>query len=175
MLTKSGAKLLDFGLARSSAALGGVSGSTEMPTEAKPLTTASTVLGTFQYMAPEQLEGAEADARTDIFALGALVYEMATGRRAFDGKSKTSLIAAILQSQPRPISEIVPVMPPTLDHVVRKCLEKDPDDRWQSARDVASELRFVAEAGSQAGAPATRALRRPAPTAPPSSRRLTPP
>src|SRR4030095_10717163 len=98
-------------------------------------------------MAPEQLEGAEADARTDIFALGALLYEMATGKRAFEGKSKTSLIAAILSQQPPPISQGAPVMPPALDHVARKCLEKDPDDRWQSARDVASELRWIAEAG----------------------------
>ena len=105
-------------------------------------------------MAPEQLEGAEADARTDIFAFGALLYEMATGRRAFDGKSKTSLIAAILSTQPPPISSIQPVMPPALDHVVKKCLEKDPDDRWQSAHDVANELRWIGEAGSQAGVPA---------------------
>jgi eukaryotic-like serine/threonine-protein kinase len=160
MLTKTGAKLLDFGLARTGAAVAGLSGSTELPTEARPLTTAGTVLGTFQYMAPEQLEGTEADARTDIFGLGALLYEMATGRRAFEGKSRTSLIAAILSTQPPPISSVQPVMPPALDHVVRKCLEKDPDDRWQSAHDVASELRWIAEAGSQAGVPATLSLRR---------------
>jgi eukaryotic-like serine/threonine-protein kinase len=159
-LTKAGAKLLDFGLARTGVAGDAVSGSTEMATEAKPLTTAGTVLGTFQYMAPEQLEGRDADARTDIFALGALLYEMATGRRAFDGKSRTSLIAAILASQPPPISSVQPVMPPALDHVVRRCLEKDPEDRWQSARDVASELRWIAEAGSQAGVPATLSVRR---------------
>jgi len=160
MLTKAGAKLLDFGLARSGAGLGGVSGSTALPTEAKPLTSVGTVLGTFQYMAPEQLEGAEADPRTDIFALGALLYEMATARRAFEGKSKTSLIAAILSTQPPPISSVQPVMPPALDHVVKKCLEKDPDDRWQSAHDVASELRWIGEAGSQAGVPTTLSLRR---------------
>jgi eukaryotic-like serine/threonine-protein kinase len=160
VLTRTGAKLLDFGLARTGAGLGGPSGSTELPTEMKPLTTAGTVLGTFQYMAPEQLEGTEADARTDIFALGALLYEMATARRAFEGKSKTSLIAAILASQPPPISSIQPVMPPALDHVVKKCLEKDPDDRWQSAHDVASELRWVGEAGSQAGVPTTLSVRR---------------
>jgi eukaryotic-like serine/threonine-protein kinase len=159
MLTKTGAKLLDFGLARSGAG-NGLSTSTELPTEARPLTTAGTVLGTFQYMAPEQLEGQEADPRTDIFALGALLYEMATARRAFEGKSKTSLIAAILTTQPPPISTIQPVMPPALDHVVRKCLEKDPADRWQSARDVASELRWIGEAGSQAGVPATVTIRR---------------
>jgi serine/threonine protein kinase/Tol biopolymer transport system component len=159
-ITKTGAKLLDFGLARSATAEEPLSGTTEMPTEARPLTTAGTVLGTFQYMAPEQLEGREADARTDIFALGALVYEMATARRAFDGRSKTSLVAAILSSQPPPISSVQPVMPPALDHVVRKCLEKDPDDRWQSAKDVASQLRWIAEAGSQAGVPATVSVRR---------------
>ena len=160
MLTKAGAKLLDFGLARPGAGLGGVSGSTALPTEAKPLTSVGTVLGTFQYMAPEQLEGAEADPRTDIFALGALLYEMATARRAFEGKSKTSLIAAILSTQPPPISSVQPVMPPALDHVVTKCLEKDPDDRWQSAHDVASELRWIGDAGSQAGVPTTLSLRR---------------
>jgi Tol biopolymer transport system component len=155
MLTKAGAKLLDFGLARSGVGLGVATGSTELPTEAKPLTAEGTVVGTIQYMAPEQLEGAEADARTDIFALGALVYEMATGRRAFEGKSKTSVIAAILSSQPPPISQVQPVIPSALDHVVNKCLEKDPDERWQSARDVASELRWIGEAGSRAGMPAT--------------------
>ncbi len=160
MLTKAGAKLLDFGLARTGAGIGGVSGSTELPTEVKPLTTAGTVLGTFQYMAPEQLEGLDADARTDVFALGALLYEMATGRRAFDGKSKTSLIAAILASQPPPISSVQPVMPPALDHVVTRCLEKDPDDRWQSAHDVASELRWIDAVGSQTGAPAVVTSRR---------------
>jgi Tol biopolymer transport system component len=160
MLTRSGAKLLDFGLARSAAGPDGDRGSTELPTEVKPLTAAGTVLGTFQYMAPEQLEGQEADPRTDIFALGALLYEMATGRRAFDGKSRTSLIAAILSTQPPPISQVQPVMPPALDHVVRKCLEKDPEDRWQSASDVASELRWVGEAGSQAGVSAIVSVRR---------------
>jgi eukaryotic-like serine/threonine-protein kinase len=160
MLTKGGAKLLDFGLARSAGGIVGLTSSTQLPTEAKPLTSAGTLVGTFQYMAPEQLEGAEADARTDIFALGSLLYEMATGKRAFEGKSKTSLIAAILSTQPPSISSVQPVMPPALDHVVRRCLEKDPDDRWQSAHDVASELRWIGEAGSQAGVPAPLALRR---------------
>ena len=152
VITKSGAKLLDFGLAKSSAASSpaiNVDGATAQ----KPLTQEGTILGTFQYMAPEQLEGQEADARTDIFALGALLYEMATGRRAFEGKTKTSLIAAIVSSQPEPISSIAPMSPPLLDHVVRKCLEKDPDDRWQSAHDVMSELQWIGEAGSQAGLP----------------------
>ncbi len=111
-------------------------------------------------MAPEQLAGAEAGPRTDIFALGTVLYEMATGRRAFEGKSKTSLVAAILSAQPPPVSSLQAEVPPALDHVVRKCLEKDPDDRWQSVHDVASELRWIAEAGSQAGVPATVAVRR---------------
>jgi Tol biopolymer transport system component len=155
MLTRAvGAKLLDFGLAKTATETGPpIDGLTSLPTQVKPLTTEGTILGTFQYMAPEQLEGIEADARTDIFALGALLYEMTTGRRAFEGKNKTSLIAAIVSSQPPPISSVQPMTPPALDHVVRKCLEKDPEDRWQSAGDVASQLRWIAEAGSQAGAP----------------------
>ncbi len=152
MLTKSGAKLLDFGLARTAAeAQSPVQGMTSHPTQVRPLTQEGVILGTFQYMAPEQLEGQEADARTDIFALGAVLYEMMTGRRAFEGKSKTSLIAAIVSSQPAPISAVVPVAPPALDHVVRRCLEKEPEDRWHSAHDVAGELRWISEAGSQAG------------------------
>ncbi|HEX7707944.1 MAG TPA: protein kinase [Thermoanaerobaculia bacterium] len=152
MLTKSGAKLLDFGLAKSAAKGGGViEGLTTLPTEARPLTQEGTILGTFQYMAPEQLEGLEADARTDIFALGALLYEMTSGQRAFKGESRTSLIAAIVSSQPAPVTTVAPMSPPALDHVIRRCLEKDPDDRWQSAHDVASELQWISEAGSQAG------------------------
>jgi Tol biopolymer transport system component len=111
-------------------------------------------------MAPEQLEGAASDARTDIFALGALLYEMATGQKAFSGKNRTSLIAAIVQSEPPPISTVQGMSPPALDHVVRKCLEKDPDDRWQSARDVAAELKWIAEGGSRAGLPAVVSARR---------------
>src|SRR5688572_16158330 len=96
-------------------------------------------------MAPEQLEGIEADARTDIFALGALIYEMTTGRRAFSGKSRASLIASIMEHEPAPLSSVAPMTPPALDRVVRTCLAKDPDDRWQSAADVARELRWIAE------------------------------
>ncbi|MCM2316857.1 MAG: protein kinase, partial [Thermoanaerobaculia bacterium] len=161
MLTKTGAKLLDFGLAKSGAPTSGViSGLTDMPTQARPLTQEGTILGTFQYMAPEQLEGQEADARTDIFALGALLYEMATGQRAFDGKTRTSLIAAIVSGTPRPVSELVPMTPPAFEHVVRRCLEKEADDRWQSAHDIADQLRWVSEAGSEAGLPAPVARRR---------------
>ncbi|MGK2858868.1 MAG: protein kinase domain-containing protein, partial [Thermoanaerobaculia bacterium] len=160
MITKTGAKLLDFGLARPAAESAVVHGMTEMPTQAKPLTQEGTLLGTFQYMAPEQLEGQEADARTDIFSLGALLYEMATGKRAFEGSNRTSLIAAIVSSHPAPISSVAPMAPPALDHIVKKCLEKDPDDRWQSAHDVASELRWLSEAGSQAGVATTVTIRR---------------
>jgi Tol biopolymer transport system component len=159
MITKTGAKLLDFGLAHVSSESSPIN-LTEMPTAAKPLTAEGTILGTFQYMAPEQLEGLEADARTDIFALGALLYEMATGQRAFKGDSKTSLIASIVSSQPEPISSITKVTPPALDHIVRKCLEKDPDDRWQSAHDIAGELRWISEAGSQAGVAQSVTVRR---------------
>ncbi|HZI94603.1 MAG TPA: protein kinase, partial [Patescibacteria group bacterium] len=177
MITRAGAKLLDFGLARTAAGdappvgaspVGGPLDSsragsqmaTALAPEQAPLTAQGTILGTFQYMAPEQLEGADADARTDIFALGAVLYEMSTGRRAFQGKTRTSLIAAIVSSQPAPISTVTPMTPPALDHVVQRCLEKDPDDRWQSAQDVASELQWIGESGSQAGVAAPVTLRR---------------
>jgi serine/threonine protein kinase/Tol biopolymer transport system component len=139
MITKSGAKLLDFGLAKG----GTIQISSDDLTQQKSLTQEGTILGTFQYMAPEQLEGVEADARTDIFALGAVLYEMSTGRRAFDGKTKTSLIAAIVGGEPKPIREFQPLTPPSFEHVVTKCLAKDPDHRWQSASDVASELEWI--------------------------------
>ena len=142
MITKAGAKLLDFGLAKSSAFA--VDPHSETVQHNDPLTQEGTILGTFQYMAPEQLEAEEADARTDIFALGALLYEMATGKRAFAGKTKTSLIAAIVGAQPQPISQLIALTPPALDHVIQKCLEKERDDRWQSAHDVAEELKWIA-------------------------------
>lgn len=148
MLTKTGAKLLDFGLAHSSQDDAVVSADL---TQARPLTQEGTVLGTFQYMSPEQLAGEEADPRTDIFALGCVLYEMVTGHRAFQGKNKTSLIGAIVSGEPRSVSSLQPLTPPMLEHVIRKCLAKDPDDRWQSAHDVAEELRWTSEAGSQAG------------------------
>jgi serine/threonine protein kinase len=137
MLTKSGAKLLDFGLAKTGAAA--VAGSLSMlPTTPPGQTQPGTILGTFQYMAPEQLEGDEADARTDIFAFGAAVYETVTGKKAFEGKSQASLIAAILEREPPAMSSIQPLTPPALDHVVGRCLAKDPDERWQTASDVMS-------------------------------------
>jgi hypothetical protein len=160
MLTKTGAKLMDFGLARATgmAGSGGASGGTiaalsQSPTAARPLTAEGTIVGTFQYMSPEQLEGKEADPRSDLWALGCVLYEMATGRRAFEGKSQASLIGAIMNTEPAPISAVAPMAPPALDRLVRRCLAKDPDDRWQSARDVVHELQWIGEAGSHAGAP----------------------
>ncbi len=147
MLTKSGAKLLDFGLAKSVTLSGSEPNAVTMT---GPLTGAGTILGTFQYMAPEQLEAKEADPRTDIFAFGAVLHEMATGKRAFEGSSRASLIASIMSSQPQPIAELQPMTPPALDRLVRKCLAKDPDARWQSVSDVADELRWIAETGTVA-------------------------
>jgi Tol biopolymer transport system component len=161
MLTKSGAKLLDFGLAKWSAA--GASEEETLKTLTKggtKLTEQGTILGTFQYMAPEQLEGKEADARTDLFAFGEVLYEMATARPAFGGKTKASLIAAILSAEPAPISTLQPMTPPALDRLVRGCLAKDPDERWQTAHDVKLQLRAIAEGGSLSGLPAPVAARR---------------
>ncbi|HMB68966.1 MAG TPA: protein kinase, partial [bacterium] len=162
MLTRDGVKLLDFGLAKT-AETSAATVATEVLTEAnteKPLTARGTILGTFQYMAPEQLEGRDVDARTDIFALGAVLYEMATGQRAFAGQSQASLIAAILEREPAPISELQPLTPPAFERTVRKCLAKEPDDRWQTARDVASELQWISEESSAAGLPRAVSSRR---------------
>ncbi|HEY3173043.1 MAG TPA: protein kinase, partial [Thermoanaerobaculia bacterium] len=145
MITKSGVKLLDFGLAKAIAP-SSPRGLTSFPTQ-EALTHEGAILGTLQYMAPEQLEGKEADARTDIFAFGALLYEMATGKKAFEAHSQASLIAAILERDPPPVSKVQPIAPPGFDRIVRRCLAKDPERRWQSARDVALEL---AELGSGA-------------------------
>ena len=117
------------------------------------LTAHGTILGTFQYMAPEQLEGNDADARTDVFAFGAVLYEMLTGSRAFEGKTQASLTAAILDRNPAPVSTLQPITPPAVDRIVAKCLAKDPDERWQSAKDLHDELTWVAGASSEAGAP----------------------
>jgi Tol biopolymer transport system component len=150
MLTRSGAKLMDFGLARGTGPAGGSSSGsvlatmTHSPTAVAPLTAEGTIVGTFQYMAPEQLEGKEADARSDLWALGCVLYEMASGARAFAGESQASLIAAIMTGEPRPITQLRPVTPPGLERVVRQCLQKDPDARLQSARDVAFALDLVA-------------------------------
>jgi len=158
MLTKTGANLLDFGLAKMRTAEAGA-GMTAMPTQTTPLTGEGTILGTLQYMAPEQLEGAEADARTDIFALGAVIYEMATGRKAFAGKSQASLISAIMSSEPPTLSTVQAMAPLALDHVVKTCLAKDPDGRWETAHDVLIELKWIAAAGEPQVAHGAASLR----------------
>jgi eukaryotic-like serine/threonine-protein kinase len=147
MLTKSGAKLLDFGLAKLTgrgehAAAGSVA---SVPTQAPPLTSEGAIVGTLQYMAPEQVEGKPADARTDLWALGAILYEMLTGERAFAGTSAASLIGNIMNAEPPALATLQPLTPPALDRLVRQCLAKSPDDRWDSAHDVANELRSLRE------------------------------
>jgi eukaryotic-like serine/threonine-protein kinase len=173
MLTAGGAKLLDFGLAKSAPVLGGsspaASGMTpstptmsiaELSSPAKPLTRQGTVVGTYQYMAPEVLQGAEADARSDVFSLGCVLYEMVTGRRAFEGKSQLSVMTAILEKDPEPVSLLVPASPAVLDHVVKTCLEKNPEERFQTAQDVKLQLQWIAEGGgTQAGSKAPEGIR----------------
>jgi len=173
MLTKVGAKLLDFGLARTLAGAEGrpgadaASGSepvsatptgalqlTAAPTAGSPLTTQGAILGTIQYMAPEQLDGREADQRTDIFALGLVLYEMVTGRRAFVADSQASLIAEIMKGEPRSPSESAPASPSSMDRIIRTCLRKDPDERFQSAHDVRLQLEWIAEGAESTAAPA---------------------
>ena len=154
IVTEQGSvKVLDFGLAKMRAVAG------DATTDA--LTQEGMILGTLQYMAPEQLEGKEADARTDIFAFGALVYEMATGRKAFEGKSQASVIAAILEGEPAPISTLQPLVPAELDRLVATCLAKDPNERWQNTTDLARELKSIAGRGSISGtsAPSAKAIR----------------
>src|SRR5579864_6648555 len=129
MLTKAGAKLMDFGLAKQSSPAPLAAALTEMTMEQANLTSEGMLVGTFQYTAPERLEGKEADARTDIFALGEVLYEMLTGKAAFSGKSRASLIASILTADPPPITQLQPMTPPALERVVQKCLAKDPDER----------------------------------------------
>ena len=160
MVTKAGTKLLDFGLAKLKQPGAAAPGLSALPTQSAGLTKEGTILGTLQYMAPEQLEGKDADARTDMFAFGATVYEMVTGKTAFEGKSQASLIAAILEREPAPISSLQPMSPPALDRVIKKCLEKDPEDRWHTAHDLHGELTWVAESGSQAGVAVSAAIPR---------------
>lgn len=161
MLTKDGAKLLDFGLAKLGAP-DTVVAESALATEDKPLTAEGTLLGTVQYMAPEQLEAKEADARTDVFAFGAVLYEMITGSKAFEGKSQATLISAIMSSEPRHLSKLQANSPPALDRTVAKCLAKDPEERWQTARDLVDELQWI---DSEAAAETTVVTR-------PRSRRL---
>src|SRR5499433_748853 len=158
MLTPSGAKLLDFGLAKPAAPPASLAAMTV--THAGPtVTQEGTIVGTFQYMSPEQVEGKELDGRSDIFSLGAVLYEMVTGKKAFEGKSQLSVASAILEKEPAPISSIKPMTLPTLDHVIRRCLAKDCDERWQTARD----LRFALElaAGPKPAVPARTSSRWP--------------
>ena len=157
MLTRTGAKLMDFGLAKQAGQAPLAAALTEMTAENAKLTSEGMLVGTFQYMAPEQLEGKDVDHRADIFALGELIYEMATGRPAFAARSRASLIAAILTTEPAPLESVQPLTPVALGRIVRKCLAKDPDERWQSASDLAAELKWLAEGGTQTGAETPRA------------------
>jgi Tol biopolymer transport system component len=152
MLTPTGAKLLDFGLAKPASALANVATMTASNVE-MPVTERGTIVGTFQYMSPEQVEGQELDGRSDIFSLGAVLYEMVTGQRAFEGRSRLSVASAVLEKEPAPITTLKPLAPAALDHAIRSCLAKDPDNRWQTARDLSRELKWIGEAGSQVGVP----------------------
>src|ERR1700756_3269652 len=162
MLTGSGAKLMDFGLAKPAlAASPPSSGLTQtLASPQSPLTIEGMVVGTFQYMSPEQVEGKEADARSDIFSLGAVLYEMATGKRAFEGKTAASTIAAILAADPPPMSSVQPLSPPALEATVKSCLAKDPDERLQTAHDLKLQLKWIQESGSSSRLPAQTPARR---------------
>src|ERR1700687_871519 len=161
MLTKGGAKLMDFGLAKLQAVATGAPSGTPafsavatLPNMASPITVAGTIVGTVQYMSPEQIQGKEADARSDIFAFGAMLYEMLTGKRAFEGKSQLSVASAVLEKEPDPISKIQPLAPPSLEHVVQTCIAKDPDQRFQSVHDLKLQLQWIVVGGSQTRHPA---------------------
>jgi serine/threonine-protein kinase len=159
MLTSTGAKLLDFGLAKPVAALSKVATLTAAVTQSSPMTEQGSLIGTFQYMSPEQIEGKELDGRSDIFSLGALLYEMVTGQRAFQGKSQLSVASAILEKDPTPISAVKPLTPLSLDHAIRRCFAKDPEERWQTARDLALEIKWLAESSSHPSLPSTAPAR----------------
>jgi eukaryotic-like serine/threonine-protein kinase len=161
MLTKAGAKLLDFGLAKVVDAQPAAGSLTDASTAStgRPITARGSIMGTYHYMAPEQLEGREVDPRSDIFAFGTLLYEMVTGRKAFDGASAASVIAAVLQSDPEPITSLRPMTPPSLDRLVRICLAKDADERFQNAHDLKLQLEWIRDEGSQAGVGATATSR----------------
>jgi len=165
MLTQAGAKLMDFGLAKpklpnASQALGTFTPSTptmnlaSLTSAASPLTQKGSIVGTFQYMAPEVLQGADSDARSDVFSLGCVLYEMVTGRRAFEGKTQLSVMSAILEKDPEPLANVQPISPAALDYTVRSCLEKNPDERIQTAHDVKLQLAWIGTSSSQTGAPA---------------------
>ncbi|HXJ90265.1 MAG TPA: protein kinase [Candidatus Binatia bacterium] len=159
MLTKSGAKLMDFGLAKPMQVTPASTLTQTLATPNHPVTTKGTFVGTFQYMSPEQVEGTEADGRSDIFALGAVLYEMVAGKMAFEGKTAASTIAAILAAQPKPLTSAEPMTPPALDFVIRTCLAKDPEERWQCAADVSRQLRWISE-GPASAAVTARSKRR---------------
>jgi serine/threonine protein kinase/Tol biopolymer transport system component len=162
MLTPTGAKLLDFGLAKPVAPLASMATMTAAVTQTTPMTQEGSIVGTFQYMSPEQVEGKELDGRSDIFSLGAVLYEMLTGQRAFQGKSQLSVASAILEKEPAPIASLKPMTPPALERCVRRCLAKELERRWQSASDLADELRWITEsthsgiAAAAAGAAKTK-------------------
>jgi serine/threonine protein kinase len=155
MLTRTGVKLMDFGLAKSLPASASAAASLTLtlssPAANSPLTEMGMVLGTFQYMSPEQVQGKEVDGRSDIFSLGAVLYEMVTGKRAFEGKSQLSVAASILENEPPAIRSVKPMTSPVLDHAIVCCLAKNPEDRWQTARDLALELKWTAESGAHTG------------------------
>jgi serine/threonine protein kinase len=152
MITSGGAKLLDFGLAKSVVSSTNLATLTAVSPAATPVTQEGMIVGTFQYMSPEQVEGKDIDARSDIFSLGALLYEMVTGRKAFQGKSQLSVASAILEKEPDPISTVKPLTPVVLDRTIRKCLAKEPDERWQSASDLSTQLKWVADGSSATSA-----------------------
>ena len=156
MLTTTGAKLLDFGLARPTATPATLATMTAMAPAQSPMTQEGTIVGTFQYMSPEQVEGKELDGRSDIFSLGAVLYEMLTGKKAFEGKSQLSVLSAILEKEPQAISSMKPLTPPVLDHTIQRCLAKNPEERWQRALDLGLELKWLAESGSGGRAPTSQ-------------------
>jgi serine/threonine protein kinase len=157
MLTKSGAKLLDFGLAKPAGIAAAAPGSrapllsaaatmTSLSPQLSPLTTQGTIVGTIQYMSPERLQGMEADTRSDIFALGAVLYEMAAGKCAFQGKSQIKVASAILEDEPPPLSSFHRSLRDTFERLIAGCLKKDPDQRWQSAADLKMQLEWLCSA-----------------------------
>ena len=167
IVTRNGVKVLDFGLAKlSSDKPASSSGSTDVATMTEPITGAGAILGTLHYMSPEQVEGKDTDQRSDIFALGVVLYEMITGRRAFTGDTQAAILAAILKDQPAPMHERQPQVPRSLERVVRKCMEKKPDDRWQSARDLKPTLELI-----DLDAPTSASISSSQPIVPPPSRR----
>jgi len=161
MLTTTGAKLLDFGLARPTATPATLATVTAMAPAQSPMTQEGTLVGSFQYMSPEQVEGKELDGRSDIFSLGAVLYEMLTGKKAFEGKSQLSVLSAILEKEPQAISVMKPLTPPVLDHTIQRCLAKNPEERWQRALDLGLELKWLTESGSGTRAPTSSERLRP--------------